>query len=435
MLDSATKDRNNVRNKTIIVPIKTTMPKIPDVLTPTALKNAKPKDKPYSIYDGMVTGLHVLIQISGTKTFRLKAFIDGKEKRITLGQIPEMTLAEAREKAQQFRTKIKKEIDPTAKGETNTFGEIYSDFIDTQRNTRRKSEQRIAKIKQAIEKHVLPSWKDTPITKIKHTDTNSIIKNAAEAKSDGSGGAYIAKEVHRYVTWVFEHALSTGKIESLPVTKSTLNQIPRHTTKHIKTMAFERVGEFLGDLDNYGGTVIGKLAMKFIMLTAIRTIELRRLKWGWVDTTSAQVCIPAGFHKTGKKATNEGKDGEDFYVLLSQQALKTLEKARKITGAEILIFPSPYDYKKEASDAIINKSIERMGWGEEHSGHGFRSLFRSEMRKRGEARDILELCLNHSIAQNKTESAYQRGMNCAFFTERADVMQKWADLLDKQKSL
>jgi integrase len=415
------------------------MPKLAVTLTNTTIKNSPVRGKPYTLFDGKETGLHVLVQVSGTKTFRLKVKIDGRDRRITLGQFPGISLLEAREKSAFLKSQIRKGIDPTAPIVLDTFGDMVKCFLDTERRTRNRSETRLLKIKQGLDKHVLPYWRDLPILKIKHCDVNKMIIRASEKKEDErggeSGGSYISREIHRYTTWIFEYAASVGKIESLPILKSTLNHIPRHVTEHMRSMAFERVGAFLSDLNDYGGTVIGKLALRFILLTGIRTAELRCLRWAWLNEKERYICVPWQFTKIGKRLLRQGKTGEDFYILLSSQAFKILEKTEKISGDYELVFPSPYCFEKEASDAVVNNSLKRMGWSAEHCGHGFRALFRSEMRKQGADRDHLELCISHEIARDATESAYQRGMNRAFFTERRKIMQDWADLLDQQKRL
>jgi integrase len=404
------------------------MPKIADVLTPTAIKNALPRSTPFTIFDGKETGLHVLVQSSGTKTFRLKTSIDGKDKRITLGQFPGMTLVEARAEAARLKTEIKKGIDPTSpivEVKKITFGEVTQNYLDAAR--KRKSEQRIFKIKQALNKHVLPDWKDIEIGKIKAGEVIRLLQQAERH------GTYIVTCVHRYIGWVFDFAVSTGEIELIPVTNATLNHIAPHRTTSVRAMEFNRLPHFIADLDEYRGHQITKLAMKLILLTAVRTIELRRLQWDWINLDKSLIRIPADQHKTGIRKENGGEGGEEFYVLLSRQALRILDKARIITGESELVFPSPYDHSKMASDAIINKSLDRMGWKDEHDGHGFRALFRSQMEKEGHDTKILELCLGHSLGRSKTENAYARGMNMAFFQERAKVMQDWANLIDSQR--
>jgi integrase len=404
------------------------MSKIIPPLTDAAIRNTKPTGKPRRLFDGAVVGLHVLIQPSGAKLWRLRYTINKKEKRISLGDYPGASLLEARTTAGGMLAQVRQGIDPAAPivvEKKITFGEVTKDYIYL--SGRRKSEQRIAKIQQALDKHVLPDWQDREIDKIKAGDVIKLLQKTEKS------GAYIAICVHRYIGWILDHAISRGDIDSMPVTKATLNHVAPHHATSVRSMEFNRLPDFLSDLVDYRGTPITKHAMQFIMLTAIRTIELRRLQWAWIDFDKAIIKIPADQHKTGIRNENVGKDGDDFYVLLSRQALRILEKAKVITGGADLVFPSPYDHSKMASDAIINKSLDRMGWKDEHDGHGFRALFRSQMEKEGYDTKLLELCLGHALGRSKTENAYARGMNLAFHPDRLKIMQAWADLIDSIK--
>lgn len=402
------------------------MPKIIPALTDAKIRQTAAAAKPVRLFDSKVVGLHVLIQPSGAKLWRLRYTIDKKEKRMAMGSYPAVPLAEARESASELLAQVRKGVDPSIpEVVADTFGMMTNDWFENAKKD--KSEQRIAKIEQALNKHVMPAWRNREIKKIKAADIITLLQTTEKS------GTYIVKCVHRYIWWIFDYAFSLGKIESVPMSKATLKHVGRHDSNEMRSMEWSRLPTFLGDLDDYGGLRITKLAIKFLMLTGIRTSELRRLKWNWINIEKAIIKIPADQHKSGIKAINQGKKGEDFYVLLSTQAIKILEKAQSITGESEFIFPSPYNHLKIASDAIINDSLKRMGWIDEHSGHGFRALFRSQMEKEGHNEKMLELCLCHSLGRSKTEGSYARGMNNAFFSERLHIMQEWADLIAKQK--
>ncbi|MGB8518509.1 MAG: integrase family protein, partial [Gallionella sp.] len=272
------------------------MPKPAAALTDTKIKQATPSAKPTRIFDGKVTGLHLLIQPSGSKLWRLKYKFGGKEKRIAIGQYPTVSLAEVRETAAKLLFQVRQGFDPGEPtpadalivGKKITFGEITKNYI--QIAEKRKSDQRIFKIQQALNKHVLPFWGDIEIDKIKAGDVIKLLQKTEES------GAYIATCIHRYIGWVFDHAVSIGEIDSIPVTNASLNHISPHRSMSVRSMDFALVPEFLADLQDYQGKPITKLAMKFILNTAIRTIELRRLRWSWLDEKNSLIKVPADQH-------------------------------------------------------------------------------------------------------------------------------------------
>jgi len=395
-------------------------------LTDAKVRTAKTDMVQEWVSDG--GGLYLSLKATGSKSWVFRYAKLGKAHMLGLGAYPAISLGDARIRRDEIKKQIAHGIDPREKkASLKTFREVSIDYFTTIKAKKKKSTDRILKIQQAMNKHVLPVWADREIATIKARDVIALLQKTEQS------GSYIVKAVHSYVTWVFEYAFSTGDVESIPIAKASLNHVETHHTKNMRAMKFDRVPAFIEDLNDYGGLKITKLAIRFLMLTALRTMELRKLQWAWIDIDKAIITIPPEAHKTGKRSKNIGIDGERFYVLLSKQAIRILEKAREITGGEDLVFPSPYNMKKMASDAIINDALDRMGWIDEHSGHGFRALFRSQMEIERADVKLIQLCLNHSTAIDKTDAAYLRGMSEAFHPERKIIMQKWADLIDKQK--
>jgi integrase len=407
------------------------MAKHSPTLTTTAIKNAKPKSKRYCMFDGKVTGFHLVILPSGTKSFWFKYEFEGKVINKSVGQFPDFDLEEARQIAQDWKRDARQGTNPAApiiaiKG--ITLGEVSKQLIELQ--SKRKSNDRILKIQQALNKHVLPKWGNIEINKITNKDVINLLKEVEES------GTYIVQCVHRYLTWIFDLAFANGDITAMPIASGSLMHVSRHKETNMRAMDFARLPDFLEDLRFYRCQRITELAIQFILHNAIRTAELRKLKWSWYNEQNAQIVIPAEAHKTGKKLLNDGKKGSDFYILLSRQSINILERAKVISGEYELIFPSPMNLKAQASDAIINKALDRMGWIDEHSGHGFRALFRTTMRIKANAdKDMLELCLNHETARSALEKDYERGMHLAFHAERRQIMQQWSDLIDSVKKV
>jgi len=396
-----------------------------DLLTDIKVKNATAGDKPSAlISDG--GGLYLAISGASAKSWVFRYKVDGKESRMGLGSYPEISLAMARKKAFDLRQKVALGEDiRKQKVVIPTVGEVMPEFLRVQGI--RKSDQRVKKISEALNKHVLPKLKNRKINSIGSIEIVELLKAVEEC------GTYISKRVYSYLRWFFDYAITLEYISVNPVSTGTLQHLQIHKGENIKSLKFERLAAFLADLNDYRGSPVGKYAMRFMLYTAVRTCEMRRLKWEWIDFENALILFPATSHKIGIAAENKGKDGEEMCVLLSRQAIAILERMKGITGENELVFPCPYDFKVQASDAIINDAIKRMGWSGEHSGHGFRALFRSQMEEEGHDVKLLELCLSHGLGRSKTEQAYARGIHLMHHEERQTIMQVWADLVDSVK--
>lgn len=153
------------------------MPKIIQPLTATQIKNAKPAAKPLTLFDGVETGLHVLLQPNGTKTFRLKIQIDKKDRRLTLGTFPDMTLAEAREEAGKLKKQIRQGIDPTAPLIINTFAAISEKFVEWKATEHQREPATVRKYNECLRNDLLPSIGNKDIKDVHTKDVVSLLES------------------------------------------------------------------------------------------------------------------------------------------------------------------------------------------------------------------------------------------------------------------
>lgn len=155
------------------------------------------------------------------------------------------------------------------------------------------------------------------------------------------------------------------------------------------------------------------------MLTALRPGQLRGLRWVEVDTDAAQIRIPG--QRMKMKAPH--------IVPLSRQAVAVIEGVRPLRGDRDLVFPSPYSPGKALSENTFNSALARMGFKGYATAHGFRALFSTVANAAGHDADVIERQLAH-IERNKVRAAYHRA---EYLTERAALVQWWADHLDGRK--
>lgn len=177
------------------------MPKIIPPLTSTQIKNAKPAGKPLTLFDGMETGLHVLLQPNGTKTFRLKIQIDRKDRRLTLGTFPDMTMAEAREEAGKLKKQVKQGIDPTAPVAVTTFAAVAEKFIQWKSSVLLRSGATIRKYRECLKNDLLPSIGNKDIASIHTADIVPLLEHI-EKRSNS-----LARKNQELVSMIIKYAV------------------------------------------------------------------------------------------------------------------------------------------------------------------------------------------------------------------------------------
>lgn len=398
-----------------------------DKLSALKVKNLSPTEKDQWVCDGQ--GLYLMVRSlknGGGKSWLIRMNIQKVQYKKVLGTYPLVSLQEARELAFECRKDVEKNgtgyFSAKLPPSESTVEDIWKKWKESV--GKNKSQQRLLKIEQTVKKHVLSSIGSMRLSDVTPLSIVELLQRVELS------GTYIVKNVHQYLKWMFEFAFSIGMIEQIPITDAHLNLVKKHHRTNFRCMNWSQVPEFLVDLEEYRGFPITKYAMKFILLTGIRTKELRQLQWVWVDWENNLIRIPPEAYKQGLRKINSGEAADPFYVLLSGTAKQTLERAKRISGNGRYIFPSPYTpagrNEVMASDAIINKSLERMGWAGQHVGHGFRSLFVSRMTDLGAQKLILDLCQSRREAD-----PYLRDTHLKFWAERRQVMEQWATELHK----
>lgn len=388
-------------------------------LTDATLRNIK---DPGKYFDG--GGLYLEATAAGGRYWRLKYRHGGKEKRLALGVYPAVGLKQAREQAEAARKSLKAGTDPgqqrkadKAKAKedaANTFEAVADEWLKHQA-ARWELGTRKA-IRASLAANIFPVLGDKPIASIKPLD----LKRAV-AKIEARGAGDMAGRVLQRVKAIFRWALVHERIPENPMLDLVPSEIlkPREVT-HRAALADAELPDFLNRLDSYDGDPSTVNAMRLLMLTATRPGEVRGASWAEFDLDAALWIIPA----------ERMKMRTEHRVPLSRQAVDVLKAMEPLSGADTLVFPSPFYPGKSLSENTFTSALARLGYKGRATAHGFRALFSTVANECGWNPDVIERQLAH-VERNQVRAAYHRS---TYLKDRAKLMQWWADYLDGRKA-
>lgn len=390
-----------------------------DHLSDAKIRHAKPTGKPYKLFDG--GGLFLLVHPNGSRYWRLKYRIAGKEKLFAVGLYPEVGLAQARERTLEARRLIREGSDPVAERRrqqiadtANTFQAVASEWIASRENDWSPS-YRIT-VQSALAANLFPVVGTLPIGSI----TVPILRDAL-LRMERRGALAALRKVRMWASLVFRFAIATGRADNdpaAPLQGTFKAHKPRNFAAVTKA---EEFAELLAKLHSYDGSPITRSALLLIAYTFTRTGELRTAEWIEINFTTATWRIPAA----------KMKMREEHVVPLSKQALGVLSQLKLLTGHSRWIFPNEHNRQKPMSENTILYALYRMGYHGRATGHGFRSSASSLLNELGFDADVIERQLAHK-ERNKVRAAYHRA---EYLAERRHMMQGWADYIDTLTSV
>lgn len=389
---------------------------MPTSLSDAKARNAKPRIKPFKIADG--AGLFLLVTPSGGKYWRLKYFFGGKEKLLALGVYPEVNLAEARERRAQARKVLAAGNDP---GETkkegkrlatlknaNTFEAVAREWFEKRKHEWAPITAEVALGR--LEAHILPKLGPRPISGIAAPEVLAMLR-AVEDR----GTLETARRVMNISGQIFMYAIATGRADRNPV-PDLRGALKTPVVKHRSFLKENELPRYLSKLEAYDGSPQTKLALRFLLLTFVRTNELRAAQWTEIDWDKAEWRIPA----------ERMKMKELHIVPLSRQTIAVLRKLEKHSGERQYVFPNEHRPATFMSENTMLYALYRMGYHSRATGHGFRSTASTILNEHGFRADVIERQLAHS-ERNNVRAAYNHAQ---YLPERRQMMQWWADFLD-----
>lgn len=385
-------------------------------LSARQVETLKAQDKPYKVADG--GGLFLHVTSKGNKSWRLKYRFNGKEKLMTFGLYPAVSLAEARSQRDQAKTLLSTGIDPSKAKKArhveslvnagNTFRAIAKEWHASRCKT--WSEKYSNEIISMFETDIFPCIGDDPIVEIKPLVLLEVLR-----KFEERGAMERARKARRRCGEVFKYAIVTGRALYNPAPDLSI-AMSSPKSKHYPFLSESEVGEFNRALAGYSGGVIVRLATQLLQITGLRTVELRYSKWSFIDFEHATWEIPSELMKSRKP----------HIVPLSIQALELLQQAKMISGHGQFIFPGRSDKNKPISENSILGVIRRIGFEGRASGHGFRHQMSTILNEHGFDSDLIERQLAH-VDRNKIRGIYNHAQ---YLEKRRDMMQWYANYID-----
>jgi phage integrase family protein len=383
------------------------------MLTDTKIRQTKPADKPQKLTDS--NGLYLLINPNGSKLWRYRFRLGGKETVFAIGAYPTVNLAQARAARDAARELVKQGINPAHNRASmlaeqiadnhNTFIAIAEEFIASKQG---KSQTYINGIRRDFKTYVYPTIGNLPINTITPQQVMTCLD-----KCKSKGVIVTGINVRQRMSSVFMLAIRTLRAERDP-TLAFKEYFQRPPIQHAEALSKVEIGEFVRRLKTYNGSRTVVIAIWLLLYTASRTIEIRRAEWADFQLDEGLWTIPA----------NKMKKRRPHTVPLSRQACALLRELHTISGNGKLLFPNSRRPAEMMSATTINRALEYMGV--QFSGHDFRATAATRLFEMDYPKEHIDAQLAHA-PDNSTDAAYY---HAKFIRQRQEMMQTWADFVD-----
>jgi integrase len=391
-------------------------------LTDTKARNAKPEAKTYKLQDGH--GLYLEVRNSGVKTWRCRYWINGKDGIYTIGDYPGVSLSAARKDGEWAREQAKQGLNPTRVKEierqtriddhATTFEVVARAWMEHSKGD--WSEDYRQSIKLTLERDVFPKIGSLPIRAVEAPHLLSVVRSVEKR-----GATSVAVLVRQWFGQIYRYAILESKATGDP-SVALKGAIKRKQVRHNPPLSKGDIPAFLSKIDINGGWPATRIAVRLLMLSFLRTQELRMAEWSEIDFDDALWRVPAAHMKMAKYML----PGEVHLVPLSRQAVALLRELHKLTGNRAHLFPNTRRPTDCMSRTAINRVIERMGYAGEFSGHGFRTTASTMLHEIGYPSDVIERQLSHA-ERDKVKATYN---HAEYLPQRREMMQAWADWID-----
>ena len=384
-------------------------------LTARQVDTSKPKDKPYKLSDG--GGLYMLVNPNGSRYWRLKYRIAGKEKLLALGVYPDITLAEARQKRADAKKVLaaggdpgqEKQEEKQAKEQAvaNSFERLAMEWHSHKSTS--WSEGYAEHLLMYLKKDIFPFIGQKAITDISQVEMLNVLR-----KMEQRGVLDKLKKTRQACRQIFTYAIITGRAEHNPVS-DLAGALKSPKQQHYPHLLVDQIPDFLRALSEYSGSTITRNATRLLMLTGLRTIELRASEWVDIDFDKGVWNVPAERMKMRRP----------HLVPISTQVRELLEEIHQLTGRGKYVFPGRNDAGKPMSEASINQVIKRIGYDGKATGHGFRHTMSTILHEQGYNTAWIETQLAH-VDKNSIRGTYNHAQ---YLDGRREMLQWYADYM------
>jgi integrase len=399
------------------------------MLTDVQCRKAKVADKPYKLTDS--GGLHLYVTPAGGKHWRYRYEVKGRERVLSIGPYPAISIVEARSARDGAKTAQREGRDPSvakkiqrakvAGSDSATFESMAREWHGL--NKSRWSSIHSSDVIGSLERFVFPVLGALPVTEIEPPAVLDVLR-----KIENRPAVETARRVRQRISSVFVYAIATGRGVTDPaaIIAGALAPAPVKR-RQLAITNLDSAHAMMRKVEAEPANAVSKLAHRFLALTAIRKGTLVNTPWIEFDEIADNVWhIPAARMKLELKRKSD--EAHDHFVPLSKQALDVIAVLRKITGGGPLAFPSDRNINKPLYRGAFGGLLEAAGYSGTHVPHGWRSTFSTVMNERFPAdHNVIELMLAHAQG-NKVSAAYNRA---AHLERRKELAQIWADLILK----
>lgn len=378
------------------------------------IETAKPKEKPYRILDG--SGLYLYVPASGKKVWQLRYQLDGREKIFTVSKYPEVSLSEARSAAFQAKRDLSAGISLDIKkkkdvADKENFASIYQEWYE--HKVQVWPYGYALELKCMFTDDILPS-----IGHMRMDEIEPLVLLRVIRRFEDRGAMERATKARRRCGEVFRYAVITGRAKYNPA-PDLADAMKGYRKSNYPFLQVKQIPDFNKALSTYSGSTVSRSATQVLQYTALRTKELRSMKWSNVDFTNRMITIDAEVMK-----------GRRIHVVpMSAQVIAILKILRPITEISEFVFPGKNDKKKPISENAVLLVIRQIGYEGIASGHGFRHQLSTILNENGWPKDAIERQLAHSESNN-IRGIYNHAQ---YLDKRREMMQWYADYLDGLK--
>ncbi len=402
------------------------------MLNDTKIKQIKPSEKMYRIADH--SGLCIEVRPNGSKHWRFRYRFLGKASMISLGEYPVVSLAQARQKTVEQKALLDQNIDPAkyrisekekAKMESaNTFEQVALEWYAVKKSKRSDSFR--LTIEKSFKKDLFPAFGYKDLKDITPHDVlrmqKDTVKRITKQMNYGTGESTAIRN-RQIVNSIFNYAIANLRCEINPAVSlgQTVERPPKQTARPLTD---EEKARFNDAIKNSRSTEMVKNAIMLLAYSMMRSIEICRLRWSWVDFDKRLITIPPATKSQLDKGERNIKMNRTHIVPLSDQMIELLKRQKKQSN-RTLVFNSTFNKTGMMYRATINMALKSMGF--ECTAHDFRATASTLLHEAGYPSEHIELQLAH-VDKNAVRGTYNHAQN---LDERRKMLQDWCDMVDE----
>lgn len=404
-------------------------------LTDKKINATKPRDKPFPLADG--GGLYLEILVSGSKVWRYSFGFDGKRTKATIGPYPLITIKEARDKHEELRKQLLDGINPArqkqidkieaaaAVEQAQTFKDFAQTWLTEQQTT--ITQRSLKQTTNWLTNDIYPAFGALPLGKVHAADVRDLLETMRNTPVKASGVRSIVERIYKYA------AMKLLVTYNPATPMKGLIKVPKAT--HYRPLSVAEIGPFVESVRTCNAHIGTRIAVEFLMLTAVRKDNACKARWEHIDLKARTWTIP------GRTVGGNGfmKMPEPHTVYLSDQVVGLLERARELSASSEWVFPSVFSRSKPMAECSINHLLSRLkdagSCPADFAPHGLRSTFSTLANEAGILLDVVEVCMAHQ-ERNAVRAAYNRAKyapQCRealqWYANRIDQIVKGADVI------